>query len=305
MSVVMPRRERANVDGRRIGFSQRCLQAGPIEIVRVILMKHGAPASQVEQFNMLGNRGRSGLRKGLKGGKQSFQFTACGGTRSGYRYRRGHIENHVEPGRGMHAGGPLQPAPDIRQIPTVGRFLFADELHRGQIAPRVGQRIAGRRHAKLRLPSAVLTRGGIEDCYGKPVISRQNEGRLCVLQVRGCDVLVEFAEFDGAVALITIAVGIRELDKEYQVAIAATSLQVPAIQFDFNPRYEPLVKREFGAGDTHAPVKVRLNAFAEPLIEGDLSKCRINRAALAGRLGQQGSAEAQEYEIADHSSFYN
>jgi len=68
---------------------------------------------------------------------------------------------------------------NVRQIPTVGRFLIADKFNRRQIAPRVRQQIVlWGRHAKLRLPGAVLTGGGIEDSYGKPVISWQKERTL-------------------------------------------------------------------------------------------------------------------------------
>jgi hypothetical protein len=45
--------------------------------------------------------------------------------------------------------------------------------------------------------------------------------------------------------------------------------------------------------------------FAEPLIEGDLFKCRVKRAEPAGRLSHAGDTEEQEYETVDHSTFYS
>jgi hypothetical protein len=105
--------------------------------------------------------------------------------------------------------------------------------------------------------------------------------------------------------LIARSIAVRDLDQEHQTAIAATGLQVPPIQCDFDSGYQPLVKREFGAWDARRPAKVCPAVFAEPLIEGDLFKCRIKGAAPAGRLGHEGSAEEQECEAADHSTFYS
>ena len=65
------------------------------------------------------------------------------------------------------------------------------------------------------------------------------------------------------------------------------------------------MKREFGARGARRPAEACLLVFAEPLIERDLLKCRIKRAALAGRLGREGGAEKQEYETADHPTFYS
>jgi len=107
------------------------------------------------------------------------------------------------------------------------------------------------------------------------------------------------------VVLIARAVAVRHLNKEHQLAIAATGLQVSAIQCDFDSGHEPLVKREFGARDARRPAEAGLVAFAEPLIEGDLFECRLKRAALAERLGHEGSAEEQEYETAGHPTFYS
>jgi hypothetical protein len=95
------------------------------------------------------------------------------------------------------------------------------------------------------------------------------------------------------------------LDQEHQLAISATSRQISAIQSDFNSGHEPLVKREFGAGDARRPAEAGLVAFAEPLIEGELFKRRIKCAALAGRQGREASAEEQEYETAKHPTFYS
>jgi hypothetical protein len=65
------------------------------------------------------------------------------------------------------------------------------------------------------------------------------------------------------------------------------------------------VKREFGARDARRPAEAFLVALAEPLIEGDLFKGRIKRAALNGRRGYEGHAEEQEYETADQRIFYS
>ena len=127
-----------------------------------------------------------------------------------------------------------------------------------------------------------------------------------VLQVGGFDVLGELAEFDTAVVLIARAVAIRDLDKEPQLAISTTGLQVPAIQLDFDSRNEPLMKREFGAGDGRSPVEVCRASFTEPLIKGDLIKSRVNRATLVGSLGShKGGSEEEENKTADQSTFYS
>jgi len=168
--------------------------------------------------------------------------------------------------------------------------------------PRIRKKIVRRRHAKLQLAGAMLPSAGIEDPDSQPVVSRKKECVLDALQIGGFDVRVELREFDGAMVLKSRSVSVRNLDKEDQLAIAAAALEAPSIHFDCDPRYQSLVEREFYVGSRYRPTERRLAMFAQPLIEGDSFKGRVQRSSLAGRLSYARSAEAKdEYETSDHS----
>src|SRR5579862_1126175 len=177
----------------------------------------------------------------------------------------------------MNGGCPLQLAMNVGKIPTVGRFLVVDKFNGWQIAPQPLQKFVRRRHAELRLARAMLTRGRIEDDHSKPEVSGQKERTLREFKVRVLDVLVELVKFYVAMVLIARPIAVCNLDKEHQLAIAPTALQIPPVQFDFDVRHESLVKGEFGTRHACRPTEGSLLAFAEPAIEGDLFKCRIER----------------------------
>jgi len=132
---------------------------------------------------------------------------------------------------------------------------------------------------------------GIEDSRGELIISRQKECALGVFEIDRFDVLIEFVQIDGFMALIANTGTVGDLREEHQLSVAPAGLQVAAIQPDFNPGHEPLMKGKLGTRDASRKVKVRLGSLSEPLIEFYFFKRRIKRAALAGRLGHEDSGQ--------------
>jgi len=162
--------------------------------------------------------------------------------------------------------------------------------------------MAVRRHAKLHLTGAMFACAGVNDRHRQPVIARQEERALQILNVGGSDVGIEFAQVDVAVDPVAPAIVIRDLDEEQQSSICTAGFKVASIEFDFDTGLEALMEREFGAGDVQGPVEgiciTLCVSIFDPLIEGNSIEGGVED--FVGRCRGERKGGEEDWEEADH-----